>query len=300
LEPQYIQLLKAGSFPAKIENAKQLLQKCCVCPQNCLINRTKGELGECFTGNDVIISSAFPHFGEESPLVGIKGSGTIFMAGCNLKCLFCQNYELSHNLEGHPVSINKFSEMMLDLQHRGCHNINIVTPSHIVPQLIEAIYGAARKGLKIPLVYNSSGYDSLNSLQLLDGIVDIYMPDFKFYDDNIANKYTDVENYASVAIKAIKEMYSQVGDLIIVNGIARRGILIRHLVMPNQLEQSRKIFDFIAKEISKNTYLNIMPQYRPYGKAKNYADISRDLRHSEFLTAIQAAKKVGLHRLDKE
>jgi len=272
--PRYIETLEQGKFAEKLHRARQLLANCQVCPQNCRVNRLTGELGECRTGSRPIISSFFPHFGEEAPLVGTRGSGTIFMAGCNLKCLFCQNYEISHLVEGYEVSVQRFGEMMLELQVMGCHNINVVTPSHVVPQVIEAIQFAAERGLRIPLIYNSSGYDSMTSLKLLDGIVDIYMPDFKFFDDEVAQKYTAVKNYAKVAKKAIKEMHRQVGDLIIQNGVAVRGLLVRHLVMPGQIDQSRNIFNFIARNISKNTYINVMAQYRPYGEARNYTDIA--------------------------
>ena len=298
--PVYLDLLQKNQFPEKIEQAKKLLISCRVCPRQCRVNRLAGELGECRSGYDPIISSYFPHFGEEAPLVGHHGSGTIFIGGCNLLCLFCQNYDVSHQLSGRPASIPRFAQLMLRLQKSGCHNINIVTPSHIVPQLIEALYLAAQAGLALPLVYNSSGYDSLESLQLLDGLVDIYMPDFKFSSDELGAKYTAVDNYGTIVKQAIKEMHRQVGDLVIENGIARRGLLVRHLVMPGMLEDSRQVFHFLANEISRNTYLNVMPQYRPAGEAANYNEIDRPLHYSEFSEAISLAREAGLHRLDKE
>jgi putative pyruvate formate lyase activating enzyme len=298
--PAYLDLLQQDQFPEKIEQAKKLLLSCRVCPRQCRVNRLAGELGECRSGYEPIISSYFSHFGEEAPLVGRHGSGTIFIGGCNLLCLFCQNYDTSHLLSGRAVSIKRFAELMLKLQQAGCHNINVVTPSHIVPQLIEALYLAAQDGLTLPLVYNSGGYDSQESLELLDGLVDIYMPDFKFFNDELGEKYTAVDNYGTVARWAIKEMHRQVGDLIIENGIARRGLLVRHLVMPGMLEDSRRIFHFLAEEISRDTYLNVMPQYRPAGEAGNYEEIDRPLHYSEFSAAIKLAREAGLYRLDKE
>ncbi|OGB63875.1 MAG: radical SAM protein [Caldithrix sp. RBG_13_44_9] len=298
--PAYLDLLQKNQFPEKIEQAKKLFLSCRVCPRQCRVNRLAGELGECRSGYDPIISSYFPHFGEEAPLVGRYGSGTIFIGGCNLLCLFCQNYDTSHLLSGRPVSIQRFAKLMLKLQQSGCHNINIVTPSHIVPQLIETLHLAARNGLTLPLVYNSGGYDSLESLQLLEGLVDIYMPDFKFFNDELGAKYTAVDNYGTIAQQAIKEMHRQVGDLVIENGIAQRGLLVRHLVMPGMLEDSRKVFHFLANEISRNTYLNVMPQYRPAGEARNYEEIDWPLPYSEFLSAVKLAREAGLYRLDKE
>ncbi|HFE64646.1 MAG TPA: 4Fe-4S cluster-binding domain-containing protein [Caldithrix sp.] len=296
--PVYLKTLKAGGFAEKIQAGKALLKKCRVCPRNCGVNRFAGETGECHTGSEVIVSSYFAHFGEEAPLVGRHGSGTIFIGGCNLQCVFCQNYEISHLLEGRTVSTKRLAEMMLELQDRSCHNINIVTPSHVVPQLIESIKIAAENGLKIPLVYNTSGYDSLVSLRLLDGIVDIYMPDFKFFSDQSASGYVAVKNYAEVAKKAIREMHRQVGDLVIEDGIALRGLLVRHLVMPGMVEDSRKIFHFLAREISPDTYLNVMPQYHPAGKAHLHAQIARRLYQTEYTQAVQAAREKGMHRLD--
>ncbi len=298
-KPGYLNLLETGKFEERVKQAQRLLQNCRVCPWNCRVNRLAGELGKCQTGRFPLVSSAFPHFGEEAPLVGLHGSGTIFMAGCNLLCDFCQNYEISHLREGREVTSTQLGRLMLDLQDMGCHNINVVTPSHVVPQLIEALYFAAQQGLSIPLVYNTSAYDSLSSLALLNGLVDIYMPDFKFFDDAAFARYSPVKNYATIAKHAIKEMHRQVGDLQIDSrGIAVRGLLIRHLVMPGYLEQSRKIFHFIAREISPNTYVNIMAQYRPHGEAFRYPEINRVLQHREFQQAIQMAREAGLHRLD--
>jgi len=298
--PVYLKTLREGKFPEKIARARELASQCRVCPRQCGVNRLQGERGECRIGYQPIVSSYFPHFGEEAPLVGWHGSGTIFMSGCNLLCLFCQNYDTSHLLVGREVSILQFAEMMLKLQTLGCHNINIVTPSHVVPQLVEALYLAAQDGLEIPLVYNSGGYDSLESLQLLNGLVDIYMPDFKFFSDELGAKYTAVGNYGTTARVVLKEMHRQVGDLVIEQGLARRGLLVRHLVMPGMLEDSSRIFHFLANEVSRHTYLNVMPQYRPAGEAHKCEEIDRPLSYSEFLQAVQLAKKTGLYRLDKE
>jgi len=299
--PAYIDTVRSSQFLRRLKLARELLAPCRVCPRNCQVNRLQEETGECGVGRLAIISSYFPHFGEERPLVGQHGSGTIFMAGCNLGCVFCQNFEISHLRRGEPVPPERFAGMMLELQKAGCHNINIVTPSHIVPQLLEAVSLAARHGLQIPLVYNSSGYDSMASLKLLEGIVDIYMPDFKFFDDAVAARYTAVSNYGSVARKALREMHRQVGDLQIdENGLARRGLLVRHLVMPGMLEQSRQIFHFLASEISRNTYVNIMAQYRPMGEAYRYPDINRRVRYQEVREAYRLAREAGLWRFDEE
>jgi len=297
--PSYLRLFENGNLQKKVTAAKKILEDCRVCPRNCRVNRVRGELGECRIGAEPIISSYFPHFGEEAPLVGSRGSGTIFICGCNLRCLFCQNYDISHQLLGKSTSIKRFAGMMLELQDAGCHNINIVTPSHIVPQLLEALWYAITDGLRLPIVYNSSGYDSLASLKLLDGVIDIYMPDFKFFSNALAQRYTAVSDYATVAKAAISEMHRQVGDLQIGGGIARRGLLIRHLVMPGMLVDSQKIFEFISREISSDTYLNVMPQYRPAGEASNYSEIGRSLNYTVFLQAVEMARNAGLQRLDK-
>jgi putative pyruvate formate lyase activating enzyme len=297
--PKYLDTYQSGLFPSRLEQARKSLENCRVCPRNCGVNRLEGELGECQVGCEPIISSYFAHFGEESPLVGKHGSGTIFMAGCNLQCLYCQNYETSHFVEGRTASIRQLATMMLGLQENGCHNINIVTPSHVVPQLVESLHLAIEAGLNIPLVYNSGGYDSLKCLNLLDGLVDIYMPDFKFFSDSLAHRYLAVDNYATICKSALKEMHAQVGDLVIENGLAVKGLLIRHLVMPDQLEESQYILKFIAKEISLNSYLNIMPQYRPAGRAHQYEEINRALSYDEFHAVIDMARQMGFTRLDK-
>ncbi len=247
-----------------------------------------------------VISSYFPHFGEETPLVGRYGSGTIFISYCNLLCIYCQNYEISHLGEGREVSLEEFAQMMLSLQYVGCHNINIVTPTHVVPQILAALEIAIEGGLNIPLVYNTSGYEKVETLRLLDGIVDIYMPDFKYWDSQVAKKYSHAPDYPEVARKALKEMHRQVGNLKLnSNGIAEKGLLVRHLVLPHGLAGTKEIMEFIANEISPNTYVNIMPQYRPCGKAYQDSLINRPITMTEYREAIRIALKAGLTRLDK-
>jgi putative pyruvate formate lyase activating enzyme len=241
-----------------------------------------------------------PHFGEEAPLVGRHGSGTIFFTHCNLLCNFCQNYDISHQYHGHQVTDRILADMMLSLQALGCHNINFVTPTHVVPQILSALLLAAEDGLMVPLVYNSSGYDTVTTLQLLEGIIDIYMPDFKFWDSEVSKSTCNAPDYPETAKTAIKEMYRQTGDLTMDHkGVAIRGLLIRHLVMPENLAGTEQIMEFIAEDISKNTYVNIMPQYRPCGIAYENTLLSRPITQNEFSTAIAIAKKAGITRLDK-
>jgi len=245
-----------------------------------------------------MVSAFHPHFGEESPLVGTHGSGTIFLTSCNLACVYCQNYEISQLRIGEEIFFERLAEMMINLQNRGCHNINFVTPTPQVPQIIKSVAIAIDKGLKIPLVYNTSSYDSIEVLKLLDGIFDIYLPDARYSDDKIAIKYSNAPNYFEIMKTAIKEMHRQVGDLISdENGIAIKGLLVRHLVLPNNLAGSEKIFEFIAKEISKNTFVNIMDQYRPTWKSFEYPELSRKITDEEFQEAIELAKKTDLRRL---
>jgi putative pyruvate formate lyase activating enzyme len=298
--PSYLKLYRENVLKERIDKAYRILEKCTLCPRQCKVNRLEGEKGICKTGILPVISSYNAHFGEESPLVGRHGSGTIFITHCNLLCLFCQNYEISHLGEGREVSIEAFARMMINLQEIGCHNINFVTPTHVVPQILDALLVAIEMGLKIPLVYNSSGYDAVETLKLLDGVFDIYMPDFKFTDPEVAKKMCKAEDYPERAKEAIKEMHRQVGDLIIdENGIARRGLLVRHLVMPEGLAGTANAMRFIAQEISKNTYVNIMNQYRPCGEAHKISSINRTLKMEEYTEAIRLTKEAGLSRLDK-
>lgn len=295
--PGYLNLLSNGELENRVKKLKQMLQKCVLCPHQCGVNRLTGERGYCKTLENAVVSAAQPHFGEEDELVGRYGSGTIFFSHCNLECVFCQNYEISHCGEGEEVDVKELAKMMLYLQKKGCHNINLVSPGHIVPQIIEAIFIGAKNGLNIPIVYNSNGYDLTDTLRLLEGIIDIYMPDIKFYDDNIGEKYLGVKNYYTIAKAAVKEMYRQVGDLKTDNrNIAYKGLLIRHLVMPENLAGTEKIMKFIAEEISKDTYVNIMAQYYPAYKAYEFNELSRRVDRQEYQTAINSAKAVGLKR----
>jgi putative pyruvate formate lyase activating enzyme len=286
----YLNLSKK-EINSRIEKLFKILENCEICPRKCHQNRLSGEKGFCQLGVLPKVSSFHPHFGEESVLVGKHGSGTIFFTSCNLSCVFCQNYDISQQRIGEEISFEKLSQMMLELQSRGCHNINLVTPSCQVPQIIKALSIAIENGLKIPLVYNTNAYDLVEVLKLLDGIIDIYMPDAKYSDDKIALKYSGVSNYFEIMKKAIKEMHRQVGDLIInKQGIATRGLLVRHLVLPNNLAGTEKIVNFITKEISKNTFINIMDQYYPCFKAFEYPELSRRISQKEYQEAINLAK----------
>ncbi len=291
----YISLLKNGELEKRVKKLKSMLTNCTLCPHECKVNRLDGEKGYCQTLDKAVLSSAMPHFGEEKELVGLNGSGTLFFSYCNLKCLFCQNYEISHCGEGHEISTEKLADIMLYLQEKGCHNINLVSPSHIVPQIVEAIFISAKKGLNIPIIYNTNGYDSIDTLKLLDGIIDIYMPDIKFANDEAAWKYLRVKNYFENARNAVKEMYRQVGELKTDDrNIAYRGLLIRHLVLPQNLAETEKIMDFIAKELSPNIYVNIMAQYYPAYKAYSYEELNKRISEKEYLNAIKSAKQAGL------
>ncbi|RLB10083.1 MAG: radical SAM protein [Deltaproteobacteria bacterium] len=301
MKPSYIELFEKGELEKKAQKAIKLLENCKICPRECGVNRIKGEKGFCRTGRKAIVASYNPHFGEEAPLVGKNGSGTIFISSCNLLCSFCQNYEISHLMEGVEVEAEQIAYMMLELQNMGCHNINFVTPTHVVPQILEALLIAVKQGLNIPLVYNSGGYDKKETIKLLDGVFDIYMPDFKFWDSKWAKKYMNASDYRERAKEAIKEMHRQVGDLVVnEEGIAVRGLIIRHLVMPNGIAGTEHIMKFIAEEISKNTYVNIMDQYRPCGKAVEDPIINRMITVEEYREAIEFAKKAGLKRLDSK
>jgi putative pyruvate formate lyase activating enzyme len=264
------------------------------------VNRLEGEAGKCQTGRQALVSSAGPHFGEEAPLVGSGGSGTIFFTYCNLKCCFCQNYSISHLGEGHEVNSEDLAGLMLSLQTKGCHNINFVSPTHVVPQILEALETAADRGLTVPLVYNSGGYDSVETLRLLDGVIDIYMPDMKYSDEQTARRLSGIEDYPEKNRAAVKEMHRQVGDLELDDhGVAVRGLLVRHLVLPRMLAGTAGICSFLSREISANTYLNVMAQYRPCHKAFEVPELSHALSGDEFREAVGIALDAGLHRLDR-
>lgn len=298
-EPSYLKLYREGELSKRIEKALSLLESCNLCPRACGVNRLEGEIGHCKTGRKAKVASYNAHFGEESPLVGSHGSGTIFMSSCNLLCGFCQNYDISHLNEGVEAEPEQVATMMNQLAERGCHNINFVTPTHVVPQLLEALILAVEQGLTLPLVYNSSGYDKKETLEILNGIFDIYMPDFKFWDEKWSERYCQAKDYRVMAIAALKEMHGQVGDLVIDNqGIAQRGLLVRHLVMPTNVAGTSSILNFISKEISPNTYVNVMDQYRPCGNVYEDEFVKRPLTAQEFKEAMDTARKAGLTRLD--
>jgi putative pyruvate formate lyase activating enzyme len=299
-EPSYLHLYSEGLLKERTQKAFALLECCRLCPRTCGVDRLKGELGFCETGREAAVASYNAHFGEEAPLVGKSGSGTIFISSCNLLCCFCQNHEISHGREGAEVGPEQMALLMVQLSQAGCHNINFVTPTHVVPQILEALPFAIDRGLRVPLVYNSSGYDSAETLELLDGVFDIYMPDFKFWHNRWAERYCEASDYREVAVAAVREMHRQVGDLEVDEwGIARRGLLVRHLVMPNQVAGTQEIMEFLAKEISPNTYVNVMDQYRPCGSAHRDEFINRRLHSKEYRDAVSAAQKAGIVRLDE-
>jgi len=296
-KPAYL-LLPGGVLKERVMIAERILRECTLCPRNCRVDRHHLKKGFCKTGDLPFVSSYNPHFGEEAPLVGSHGSGTIFFSGCNLGCIFCQNYSISHLLEGTEVSLERLAGMMLELQGLGCHNINLVTPTHQVPMILGALEIAVGKGLSIPLVYNCGGYESVETLRLLDGIVDIYMPDIKFADSKIGFRYTKARNYFQKAKAAVREMHRQTGDLVMdSSGLALRGLLVRHLVLPNNLAGTRKVLEFIAS-VSKNTYINIMDQYHPCYKAVGDPELGRRITRTEYEEAVEAALDLGIVRID--
>jgi putative pyruvate formate lyase activating enzyme len=310
-QPRYIQTHKSGELEAKIEILWSNLACCELCPRKCQVNRLEGELGYCSSGKELMVSSYSPHFGEEAPLVGSGrlvisgifgisgsgGSGTIFLTNCNLLCYFCQNYEISHGGEGEKVSLERAADMMLYLQNAGCHNINFVSPTHYTPQLVKALKLAIEKGLILPIVWNCGGYENVDIIKLLDGVVDIYMPDFKFSNAEAAKKYCHAPDYFECCKESTKEMHNQVGDLRMDDrGIAQQGLLIRHLVMPNELAGSLEVLRFIAEELSPNSYVNVMSQYRPAGKAFRHKELSRYPTPEEYSQAVEIARNYGLVR----
>jgi putative pyruvate formate lyase activating enzyme len=298
--PVYLHLLETGELDRRVQIAWQHLQDCDLCARYCRVNRLAGVKGAvCRTGEHALVHSYGPHHGEEDPLRGRHGSGTIFFSWCNLRCVFCQNWEISHKGMGHEVQPEEIANMMLELQERGCHNINLVSPSHVVAQIIAAVRIAAERGLRLPLVYNTGGYDSLEALTLLDGVIDIYMPDMKYGDSTAAREFSHVRGYWEVNQTAVREMHRQVGDLVLEEqGIARRGLLVRHLVMPGDVARTETVLRFIAEQISRNTYVNIMDQYRPCYRADAHPPLDRPLRREEYAQAIAVAARLGLKRLD--
>ena len=299
--PRAASLHASGQLERKAEIGRRLLRRCTLCPRRCRVDRHAGEIGVCGIGARARVASYGPHFGEEGVLVGPGGSGTIFLTGCSLRCCFCQNFDISQGDEpGQEVDDGDFAAIMLELQARGCSNINLVTPSHVVPQILAALLRAVEGGLRIPLVYNSSGYDSAPTLDLLAGAVDIYLPDLKFWLPATAGRYADAPDYPDIARQAIRSMPRQVGDLEAgADGLARRGLLVRHLLMPGQGEETAAILGFLATEISPSTYVNIMAQYHPCGQAERFPEICRGVSGAEYRQALACARSLGLARLDQ-
>jgi len=297
----YLGLAASGELAKRAAAAYRRLEDCDLCARTCHVNRRRGIEGAvCRTGERAVVASYGPHHGEEDPLRGRGGSGTIFFSWCNLRCVFCQNWEISQRGIGRELEPREIADMMLELQARGCHNINLVSPSHVVAQIVAALSDAAARGLRLPLVYNTGGYDSPEALALLDGIVDIYMPDMKYGDSALARKYSKVRDYAEVNRAAVKEMHRQVGDLVLdQDGIAQRGLLVRHLVMPQGIAGTEQVLSFLAGEISTNTYLNLMDQYQPYHRAGEFPELARPISASEYRDALAIASRLGLTRLDR-
>jgi putative pyruvate formate lyase activating enzyme len=292
--------LALEEIEARAQNAVAALKNCRICPRNCEVDRLSDQKAVCKTGRYARVASYFHHFGEEDCLRGSKGSGTIFFSMCNLRCVFCQNYDISQLEAGALTSPESLAGMMMNLQRGGCHNINFVTPEHVVPQILEALPIAIRGGLSLPIVYNTSAYDSMESLKWMDGIVDIYMPDFKYFTEEHSKKYSKAKDYSEVAKRTIIEMHRQVGDLVLSkDGLALRGLIVRHLVMPEGVADTSDIMKFIAEKISPHTYVNVMAQYYPQAKTDQYPEINRKLNKKEFRTAVQLAREAGLTRLDQ-
>ena len=298
--PSYLATYSNGALDEKLEEFATLLGPCMLCPRKCMADRRTEDLGYCKAPYEIYISSAASHFGEERPLTGAGGSGTIFFTHCNLKCAFCQNYEISIFGEGVECSSAALSNIMINLQDKGCHNINFVTPTHYVPQIVSALPSAIEKGLRVPLVYNTSGYDSVEVIKLLDGIIDIYMPDIKFMDSSLSLKYCRAVDYPVIVREVVKEMHRQVGNLVTdENGIAKRGLIIRHLMMPSCADDTKAVLDFIAGGISSDSYVNIMAQYYPCHRAAEFPEIARGITPGEHEEALSYAGSIGLTRASR-
>ncbi|MEE8586517.1 MAG: radical SAM protein [Acidobacteriota bacterium] len=303
--PAYLSLGQA-ELRQRAERAVASLQDCRACPRDCRVDRLRGKWSACKTGRYAVVSSCFAHFGEEDCLRGWNGSGTVFFGHCNLRCVFCQNFDISQAIKpgpAHPGSRpEEIARMMLELQRAGCHNINFVTPEHVVPQLVEAVAEAVGQGLQLPIVYNTSAYDSMESIQFMEGIADIYMPDFKYWSAEASRRYLKAEDYPQTARAVIRAMHRQVGPLVFdESGLAKRGLLIRHLVMPGGLEETRAILQWIAEELGPDTYVNLMDQYFPAGRVegKRYPELCRRTSSAEFQQARRMAAQLGLRRLDE-
>jgi len=299
-EPAYVALLRSGELKRRVAEAYERLRECDLCARECGVNRREGEVGVCRTGERAVVCSHHAHFGEENPLVGAHGSGTIFFSLCNLNCQYCQNYDISQVGAGREVEPEALAAMMLQLQDEGCHNVNFVSPSHVVAQILAGVLIAAAAGLRLPLVYNTGGYDSMAALRLLDGVFDMYMPDMKYADEVVGGRYSKAKDYPTVNQAAVKEMHRQVGDLVLDDrGVALRGLLVRHLVLPNGLAGTTEIARFLAEEVSRDTYINVMDQYRPCYRANEYPALDRRITQAEYEEAVAAVRAVGLWRLDK-
>jgi len=296
--PSYIKLLQNGELKRRAELAYSNLQSCTSCPRNCKVDRKNGEYGICASGHLPIVSSFTPHFGEEPVLSGTRGAGNIFFGNCNLKCVYCQNFDISQNPKTelkNEVSHERLAEIMLELQNRDCHNIGLVSPTHFSATILKSIYLAAEMGLSLPIIYNTNGYDSVEMLRLYDGVADIYLPDFKYGNDEYAKKYSMVDNYFERTKAAIKEMFRQVGDeLVYDEDVVVRGLIVRHLILPNDLSETEKVFKFIAEELSTNVHVSLMSQYYPTNKAYKDILIDRSIRESEYEKALQLLDKYGL------
>lgn len=299
MEASYLKAYSEGRLQEAVRRASLWMRKCTLCPRLCGVNRMADEKGFCRTGIKAVVASYGPHYGEERPLVGMNGSGTIFFSHCNLFCVFCQNHDISHGGAGTPVGPEEIASIMLSLQRRGCHNINFVTPTHAIHAILEALVIAVEAGLRVPLVYNCGGYERVAALKLLDGIVDIYMPDFKFWSAEAARELMNAPDYPERARAGLKEMRRQVGDLVLDRaGVAQRGLLVRHLVMPEGLAGTGEIMEFLAREISAGTYVNVMDQYHPCGSAYKHRGINRRISAEEYRASVEAALRAGLTRLD--
>ncbi|NLY39435.1 MAG: radical SAM protein [Firmicutes bacterium] len=297
-QPGYLGLAQSGELERRVFLLEEKFKSCIICPHHCRVNRLEHEQGFCRAGAPAAVSSFGPHFGEEAPLVGQGGSGTIFFSHCNLQCVFCQNCEISHYGLGSEISPSELAQMMLSLQKRGCHNINLVSPTHYIPQIVHGLSLAVKEGLTLPLVYNSGGYDDLDTLKMLEGIVDIYMPDLKFGDNDKAKKYTKASNYFDRAAAAVKEMQRQVGRLKLdERKIAYRGLLIRHLVMPHNLAATDRVLEFIAAALPRETAVNIMAQYYPAHQAFQFPELAARITRQEYAGAVRYAEKLGLTNL---
>lgn len=295
--PGYIKLKEEGTLDERLKELEKMADPCTLCARRCNALRKQGRLGYCQAPFQLYVSSAFPHFGEERPLVGSGGSGTIFLTHCNLRCVFCQNYEISFYGDGAATSILALANMMIRLQEVGCHNINFVTPTHYVPHIVRAVSLAVEIGLRVPLVYNCGGYESLEVVRLLEGIFDIYMPDIKFLDPQLSQRYLNARDYPEVVREVVREMQRQVGDLRTnTEGVAERGLIIRHLVMPSHIEDTKEVLRFVREQISENAFVNIMAQYHPCHRAFQFPEISRRITRTEYMEALEFAKNIGLKR----